>query len=146
MRTDDYHDNFLRPENEEDLQELIGYVTFYYGKKDEKWQTMYSDIKKCIEMFGYVNVSLYFNEYMKYGDHIEEFLAGFWVNLREADYTEEGCLEFENTNITIENGFMYIQNRYVTKELLNIDYKRKTAIIKPKDGGKNNASTKKEDG
>jgi hypothetical protein len=131
MYTDDYHDNFLRPENEKDLEEIIGYVNIFYGK-NEKWQVMYSDIKKCIEMFGYMNVSLYFNEYMKYGDHIEEFLSGFWVNLREADYKDEGFIEFENAYIMIENGFMYVQNRYITNKLKNVDYKLKKNIIHDK--------------
>jgi len=109
MWTDDYHDHFVRPENEEELKEIIAPLNLY--KKDNKnWIIMYSDIKKCIEMFGYMNVSLYFNEYMKYGDHLEEFLyGGFWVNLREAEYND-GSIEFENATILFENGFMLIRH------------------------------------
>jgi len=109
MWTDDDHDHFLRPENDEDLDKIIAPLNLY-KKNDKHWKTMYSDIKKCIEMFGYMNVSLYFDEYMKYGDHIEEFLyGGFWVNLREAEYND-GSIEFENATILFENGFMLIRH------------------------------------
>jgi len=46
---------------------------------------MHSIIKKCVKIFGYMNVSFFHDDYMKYGDHIDEFLVGFWVNLKEAD-------------------------------------------------------------
>jgi len=109
MWTDDYHDHFVRPENEEEFEEIIAPLNLY-KKKDKKWGVMYSDIKKCIEMFGYMNVSLYYDDYMKYGDRIEEFLySGFWVNIREAEYND-GNIEFENATILFENGFMNIRH------------------------------------
>jgi len=69
---------------------------------------MYSNLLKSIELFGIRNISLYSNDYMKYGDGIEEFMNGFWVNLREAEYNE-GYISFENTMIEIENGYMFIR-------------------------------------
>jgi len=108
MWTDDYHDHFVRPANKKELDEIIAPLNLY-KKNDKRWKEMYSDIKKCIKMFGYMNVSLYYDDYMKYGDHIEEFLCGFWVNLREAEYNEDS-IEFKNASITIENGFMFIRH------------------------------------
>jgi len=109
MWIDDDHDHFVRPKNEKEFEEIIAPLILY-KKNNKKWEVMYSDIKKCIEMFGYMNVSLYFDEYMKYGDHIEEFLySGFWVNLRDAEYNE-GSIYFENATILFENGFMNIRH------------------------------------
>jgi len=103
---DDYHDNFVRADTMEELDELVAPL-FLYKKKDERWLKMYNNIKKCIEMFGINNVSFYHNDYMKYGDHLEEFLNGFWVNLREAEYND-GYIDFENHSMVIENGFLFI--------------------------------------
>jgi len=139
MKIDDYHDHFLCPENKKELEELTGWVTFYNGKKDKKWLAMYRDIKKCIEMFGYGNISLYHNEYMKYGDGIEEIQNGFWVNLRDANYNDEGYLEFDNASIMIENGFMYIRNTYGKEE----PKKNVTNKIKNKEKDKIKPLTKK---
>ena len=108
MYMDDYHDNYVRPRTKEELEELVAPL-FLYNEKDARWIKMYDNIQKCIEIFGYLNVSLYHNDYMKYGDHIEPFLHGFWVNLQEAEYNE-GCIDFEGHSITIENGFMFIQH------------------------------------
>jgi len=106
MRIDDYHDNYVRAETIEELEELIAPL-FLYNKEDKRWLKMHENILKCIEMFGILNISLYYNNYMKYGDHLEEFLTGFWINLRESDYND-GCIDFENHQIEIENGFMFI--------------------------------------
>jgi hypothetical protein len=108
MWTDDYHNNFVRPDNKEELEELVGPL-FLYKENDKTWEKMYSDILQCIEIFGYGNVSLYHNDYMKYGDHLEPFLYGFWVNLQDGKYNE-GSIEFENATILIENGFMFVHN------------------------------------
>jgi len=129
MLTDDYHDHFLRPENEEDLQELIGWVTFYNGENDPKSNTMLEDIKNCIKIFGYENVSIYHNDYMKYGDGIEEMLSGFWVDLRNVNYDDEGYLELTNADITFENGFLYIQNRHVSEVLRKYEEEKKVDNI-----------------
>jgi hypothetical protein len=61
-------------------------------------------------MFGCINVSLYHDDYMKYGDRIEEFLySGFRVNLREAEFND-GSIEFENATMLFENRFMNIRH------------------------------------
>jgi hypothetical protein len=104
---DDYHDHYVVPSNQEELEEIIEPLLLL-KKGEKRWEDMYATIQKCIEIFGY-HISLYFDEYMKYGDHIEDFLYGFWVNLREAEYNEEGSIEFENTTVFIENGFMLIR-------------------------------------
>ena len=106
--TDDYHDNYVKPDNKEDLEELVAPL-FLYKKDDKNWQKMYNDILKCCEIFGYSNVSLYHNDYMKYGDHLEPFLSGFWINLRDGKYND-GTIEFENATILIEDGFMWVQH------------------------------------
>jgi hypothetical protein len=62
-------------------------------------------------MFGCKNISVYSNDYMKYSDGIEEFLMGFWVNLKEADYNDEDSLELDGYSVFIENGFMFIRGR-----------------------------------
>jgi hypothetical protein len=108
MWADDYHDHFVRPENKKEFDELVAPLQLY-NKDDKRWKKMYSIIKKCVKMFGYMNVSLYYDDYMKYGDHIHEFLCGFWVNLREANFSEEEHLILENTTIEFENGFMFIR-------------------------------------
>lgn len=140
MLTDDYHEHFLRPENEGEFQELIQYVILY-NENINKWHSMYNNIRNCSDMFGYKNISLYFNENMKWGDGIEEFQNGFWVNLREADYNNEGSFKFYNANIIIENGFMYIQTNYIPEESNNND---KDKTIPETKNPATKAKTKKE--
>ena len=108
MRTDDYHDHYFCPENQEELDEMIAPLILF-NKGQERWERMYKDILKCVEMFGYRNISLLQTQTMKYGDNIEWFLSGFWINLKNAEYND-GYIEFENADITIENGFMFIRN------------------------------------
>jgi hypothetical protein len=60
-------------------------------------------------MFGCKNISVYSNDSMMYGDGIEEFLMGFWVNLKEADYNDESSLELDNCSVLFENGFMFLR-------------------------------------
>jgi hypothetical protein len=77
MWADDYHDDFVRPDNKKELEELIAPLNFFM-KNDKVWKKMGANINKCVKMFGYTNVSLYHNDYMKYGDHLEHFLySGF---------------------------------------------------------------------
>jgi len=110
MWLDDNHDNYVNPENQEDLDELLNTVSiFIFGNKKNSYERMCNDIRKCVEIFGYMNVSIYFDERMKNGDHIEEFLNGFWVNLRDGEYND-GSIEFEDATILIENGFMWVQH------------------------------------
>jgi hypothetical protein len=108
MWMDDYHDNYVRPETMEEFEELVGPL-FLYNKHDKRWLKMYENILKCIEIFGLMNVSIYHNDYMKYGDHLEPFLHGFWVNLQEGEYNE-GYIDLEGHSITIEDGFMFIKH------------------------------------
>jgi len=107
MWTDDYHNHYVRPETMEELEELIAPLILY-KKGVDRWENMYRNILNCVEVFGFMNISLYQNDYLKYGDGIEEFLHGFWLNLREADYNE-GSVELENTTVTIEDGFMFVR-------------------------------------
>ena len=108
MYTDDYHDNYFRPENQEELDEMLAPLILF-NKGQERWEHMHADILKCVELFGYRNNSLLQTQTMKYGDNIEWSLSGFWVNLKEAEYND-GRIEFENADITIENGFMFFSN------------------------------------
>jgi len=107
MWIDDYHDHYVRCENLEELEEFCEPL-FIHKKNDKRWKRMRSNVLKCAEIFGYLNISLFSNDDMKYGNGIEEFLSGFWVNLKDADFNE-GYLEIEETTITIENGFMFIR-------------------------------------
>lgn len=104
---DDYHDNYIKPSNQEELDELIAPLILF-NKGTKRWEAMYATILKCVEIFGYENISLYHTDYMRYGDHLETFLDGFWVNLREAEYNE-GYMELEDCTITFEDGFMFIR-------------------------------------
>jgi len=106
--TDDYHDHYIYCETIEELEEFCSPL-FLYNKEDEHWKKMWSLLQECTEMFGCKNISVYSNDYMKYGDGIEEFLMGFWVNLKEADYNDEGSLDLDGHSVFIENGFMYIR-------------------------------------
>ena len=108
MWVDDYHDNYFRPENQEELDEMLEPLMLL-KKGNDRWERMHSSLLKCVEMFGYLNVSIMHTDTMKYGDRLDEFLAGFWVNLKEAEYND-GNIEFENADITIENGFMFIRH------------------------------------
>ena len=108
MWTDDYHDDYVRPENMEELDELVAPL-FQLLIKKERWLKMYENIKKCIEIFGFMNVSIYYHDDMKHGDRLEMFLHGFWVNLREAEFND-GTIDFEGHEILIEDGFMFIRH------------------------------------
>jgi hypothetical protein len=108
MWTDDYHNNYVRCENLEELEEHCAPL-FLYNKEDKRWIKMWSDIQEFCEYFGYLNISLYNNDYMKYGDGIEEFLSGFWVNLKDAEYPDDdSCIMFERAYFRFENGFMFV--------------------------------------
>jgi len=110
MWADDYHDNYVKPDNEEELDELLNPISiFIFGKNKEIYDRMCADIRKCIEIFGYGNVSIYNDEKMERGEHFDEFLNGFWINLRDGKYND-GTIEFENATILIEDGFMWVQH------------------------------------
>ena len=106
MWCDDYHDNYVKPDNKKELEELIAPLILF-RKEDKTWKKMHKVIKQCAKIFGYKNISLYHTDYQKYGDHLDTFLAGFWVNLRDAEYNE-GSIEFDENTILIEDGFMWV--------------------------------------
>jgi hypothetical protein len=105
---DDYHDHYIRCETIKELKEFCSPL-FLHKKNDKHWKKMWSLLQKCAKMFGCKNISVYSNDYMKYGDGIKEFLMGFWVNLKEADYNDEGSLDLDNCSVFFENGFMYLR-------------------------------------
>jgi hypothetical protein len=110
MWTDDYHDHFVRCETLDELEEHCAPL-FLYRKEDKQWIKMWSLLQECVKMFGCINVSVYSNDYMKYGDGIEEFLFGFWVNLKEAVFTDDCSLELVKSTILFEDGFMFVRLR-----------------------------------
>ena len=112
MWQDDYHDNYVHPENEEELDELLNAVSIYLTAKNRgMWQKMCEDIRKCAEIFGYINISVYSKENsLELGGRVEEFLRGFWINLRDGEYNEGKSIYFENADIMIDNGFMFVQH------------------------------------
>jgi hypothetical protein len=116
MRADDDHNNYVRCENLDDLENHCGPLVLY-NKEDKRWIKMRSLIQECCEYFGYLNVSIYNNDYMKYGDGIDEFLSGFWINLKDADYPDDdSSVNFGNAQVFIENGYMRVN--------LGSDYER----------------------
>jgi hypothetical protein len=118
MLTDDYHDHYLRPENHGEFEELIQYVIIYIENNDI-CRSMYWNIRKCIDMFGFGKISLYSNENMKWGEGVDEFLKGFWLNINEADIKNKDPIEFYHANIIKENYFWFIQTNYITEDINN---------------------------
>jgi hypothetical protein len=88
MRQDDNHEHSVHCKTLEELEDICHCIDFYeaYNRHQngkEGWEKHYEDILKSIELFGIMNVSLYFDEYQRYGDHLEELLLGFWINLKK---------------------------------------------------------------
>jgi hypothetical protein len=143
MLKDEDHEHYFRPENEGELQELIQFVSLY-EVENEKWHQMYKNIRNCTDMFGYKNISLYFNENMKWGDGIEEFLNGFWINLREADYSNGEPFEFYKAKIMVEKGFLFVQSNIISEEKIIVNNIGEDKTIPEAKTPATKAKTKKE--
>jgi hypothetical protein len=111
MWQDDDHQNYVRFETLDEFKELCGWVEFYQAytllkNGKDAWNARYNDIIKSIELFGSMNVSVHYDEYMKMGDGLDEFMSGFWINLKDAEYND-GCIKFETAeNIFIQDGYL----------------------------------------
>jgi hypothetical protein len=109
MWQDDDHENYVRCESLEELGKEYGQAIFVFYRERKDWKPFFSLIKQCWYLFGFLNISTYSNEYIKYGDNDYEFFRGIWVNLQEAKWNE-GSIEFKNSHIDlIENGYAFIR-------------------------------------
>jgi hypothetical protein len=113
MWQDDDHQNYVRFETLDELKELCDWVEFYQAYTNhrngkEGWSAHYQDILKSVELFGSMNVSVHYDEYMKMGDGLEAFMSGFYINLKNAEYNE-GTIEFETAeSFYIEDGYLRV--------------------------------------
>jgi hypothetical protein len=110
---DDDHEHYIRCETLDELNELCGWLDVYsvanrHRNGEEGWKAHYEDLLKSVELFGILNISVYYNEYMNRSDGLEEFMLGFWINLKEAEYNE-GSIYFDTAkHINIIDGYLWV--------------------------------------